>query len=134
MINTLQFLVLYPDIQGVYFPAHLTMFLNKLRIIADGDFIPIAWRVSVIKMVFSKEYVDYNEESRLLEIGGIFFFGAMTLLTAIIVGIVFSLMKVFKYEWVSVQSMKESIFWNAFIRFSLECYLEISFLSMHDLS
>ena len=69
------------------------MFLDKLRIIADGDFIPYEWRYAVLTIVFSKEYV-YENESRLLQIGGIFFFGATVLFIAFLVGVLWSLMKI----------------------------------------
>ena len=60
MINILQFMVLYPEMQGIVFSGHLTMFLDKLRIIADGDFIPYEWRTWIIRAIFSEEYVEFN--------------------------------------------------------------------------
>ena len=115
------------------YSPNLTLFLEKLRIIADGDFIPYDWRIAVIRIVFSKKYIEFNSERRLIHVGGILFFAAMTFIIAFaILGLLIN-QRIFKCRSQFVMKAKQNIFWNSFIRLSLEAYLEVALLVFMDL-
>ena len=106
MINTVQFIVLYTDIKGVVFSWQLTIFLDKLRIIADADFVPYEWCTIIINWLFSENYIEFNTMDELMQIGSILFFGLIIILSASIVLIITSILRLPRY---SAHQKKEGV-------------------------
>ena len=100
--------------------AHGRIFLYKLKIIALGEFIPYEWLTQLAKGVA----YNLKESSMLEEMGTTFLVGVFLIMLTITVAV---------YQLVSkkcsaniqnvVEKVKKRIFWNAFIRSSLQSYL-----------
>ena len=119
-MNILQFIVYYELIK-VNVAAHSQLFLVQLKSIALGEFIPYEWISENI-----------NGAHLIREMGSVILIGVGILITTIVLLLLGLLRKNKKMNGV-ILKIKQKLFFNAFIRYSLQSYLKIGFVSIPTL-
>ena len=123
MVNTLQIIVYFNSVK-INLSAEAIVFLDKLRIIALGEFIPYDWlkNYCIDQWNLSIESID--------ELGSMaLFIGALFALTLIVL-FLGKIIKQLGYSQKLINLIKQRLFWNTFIRSSLQAYIKVLFVYM----
>ena len=123
---------MYYHLIKVSLAAHASLFLVKLKTIALGEFIPYD---KISNKVSEKLQTDFNpnfsESGFMNEMGSTFIIAAcLILLTAVLLLLGLLRKKLNATFTKLIDKVKATLFWNAFIRYSLQAYLQIGFASM----
>ena len=129
VVNVLQFIV-YIELIKTNLAVHARMFLIQLKSIALGEFIPYEW----ISKKFFGATEDLKETSVANKMGTMFLLGIVILIVTIIVLLCGIFRKKLSVKVVrAVDKLKRKLFWNTFIRYTLQSYLKIAFVSIPSL-
>ena len=121
MVNTLQIFVYFNKVK-INLSVKAMIFLDKLRFIALGEFIPYDWLTSYFIEQWNVKIESIDKlGSMAFFIGGIICFTLIVLLVGRII-------KKLGYSQKIIDSIKKRIFWNTFIRSSLQAYIKILFV------
>lgn len=135
IVNLLQFVVYLYRVK-VNIAAHANLFLEKLKVIAHGEFIPYDLIISKMKEKFNLKYnLDFENIDLIKEMGEPVLIGALI----VFIACVFLLLGRFKSKLSEthikiIQKLKVKMIWNAFIRYSIQEYLKIGLASLAALA
>ena len=130
IVNILQFIVFFHFIK-VSIAAHSSVFLSKLKIIALGEFFPYEEITNEVEEKFNIDVDKYFRSDIIEQLGSTFvmgeglgFFG----LALVMLGLLRKCCneKIGK----TFDKLKEKVFWNAFIRYTLQSYLKLALVSI----
>jgi hypothetical protein len=123
-INIMQFLI-YLQLWAITLPANTDKFVKYVAFIARGDFIPKEKIINtVFKMIGKNHYHTENDDSftrfLIIIIVGIVILAALVVILALILKKYPSKFKGF------VDSIMHQLFWNTFLRLTIQIYLDFS--------
>ena len=129
LVNTLQMTCYFTEIK-VNLAIHATVFLKKLRIVALGEFIPYDWLNSVLKEKLS----SFEEDGMADKIGSVLVILAALVLATLLLLLAGLILKKMGYQEALMAKLKQKLFWNCFIRSSLQAYIKVAFATFSMLT
>ena len=135
MVNILQFIVYYHLIK-ISLAPHSSEFLIQLKVIALGEFIPYdEIKIKVKKILGVEDDQSFTESGLLDDLGTTWLVAAGLLLLTLLLLLLGLLKKKLndKLKMV-IEKVKAKLFWNAFIRYTLQTYLKIGFVCIPALA
>ena len=133
-VEILQFVVYFFFIK-VRLSAPARLFLEELKTIALGEFIPQDWLKQKTQEILPEHFNRTDDEGIFGQVGTV-----IILVTGLIL-ITLSMILLGKYNKKlsetmrkCVEKIKSKLIWNAFIRCSLQSYLQIGFISIPNIS
>ena len=135
-LNTLQIIVLLAEIDA-NLAAHAAITLKELKTIALFEFIPYKWFGTQLKMMVTRSRHEAEYKENMVDsMGAMIIIGcvliAISLLSLILGSLGFWLHN--KAYSKVINLIKRKLYWNCFIRYSLQSYLKISFVCFAGLS
>ena len=121
LVNTLQIIVYLNEVKA-NFSVEVKIFLEKLRVVALGEFIPYDW----LKSYFSEKWnISVEQFDKLGSIGLILI--ALFAFTIIIL-LLGKVIDRLGYSRKIIDKVKKKLFWNTFLRTSLQAYIKVLYV------
>ena len=123
MLNTLQFICYFSEVK-VNLAVHAVVFLQKLKIIALGEYIPYEWITSHLR----DKYEKVGEENTFERLGSMMILiGVLVIFTMLLI-VTNLIWTKLGFSQRTFQFVKQKLFWNSFIRTSLHSYIKATFI------
>ena len=118
MVNTLQIIVYFNTVK-LNISVQAMIFLDKLRIIALGEFIPYDWLTDYFIEQWNVRLESIDKLGSMA-----FFIGGLSCATLLFL-LIGKVIKKLGYSQKLIEKIKKKLFWNTFIRSSLQAYIKV---------
>ena len=118
MVNTLQIIVYFNTVK-LNISVQAMIFLDKLRIIALGEFIPYDWLTDYFIEQWNVRLESIDKLGSMA-----FFIGGLSCATLLLL-LIGKVIKKLGYSQKLIEKIKKKLFWNTFIRSSLQAYIKV---------
>ena len=130
LVNTLQILIFYTDIKSNLAP-HAIQVLDILKTVALFQFIPSSWFTDRLKATLTDvDLASIGQDNYIESTGNLLIIGlALGLVTVMVLILTLLCKKSAQFHKV-LDFIKMKLFWNSFIRYSLQSYLKLAFANL----